>query len=158
MGFKSFTDEQAALLGYVKAPDQWVKVVYKFPIGLRISSFFYRLWVRVRYGIRSCPMWWAQDEPNILVESMEIGWTGERMSQAEEFVPPSIGTPPAPVLGDGPMPSLQACRDGEDSLKRYIEIAERFQGEQRPTKLGGPEERPNPHVRDGSPGGMLGSV
>ena len=167
-GFQSFTDEQAALLGYVKAPDCWVKVVYKFPLRLRVASFFYRWWVRIRYGVRSGHMWWAQDDPDQLVESMEIGWTGDT-PQAPEFVPPSIGTPPPAAKGVSAAmfpaelaPDPMAAQEGEESLQRYMALAERWQApllkekpKRGPTKKGGPE-RPNPHLKDGPPGGMAG--
>ena len=119
-GVVAFSDEQAALLGYTRTPDSWVKVVYKFPLKLKLKSFFYRWHVRLRFGIRSGEMWWCQDEP--------VG-----LDQADEFKVPSIGLPP-PACGSlwnnpglMPPPAVGASAEGEASLKRYIEIAEKFQ-------------------------------
>jgi len=111
-GVRSFTDEQAALLGYVKAPDQWVTVVYKFPLKMRLRSLLYRAWVRLRYGIRTAPMWWAHDEPGDLVE----------MTQDDSALD-DVSALPSEIT-----PDMNTLRQGEDSLKRYMTLAERWQG------------------------------
>jgi hypothetical protein len=145
-GFVCFTDKQAAMLGYVKAPDAWVKTVYKFPLKLRIKAFFYRLYVRLHYGIPSGEMWWTQDEGfSDLVESMPIGWTGDDPFQSENRPVPSIGNNvmlkadavdeegwcahPIPI----PMPAvdLAVSRDQEEKLhklQKLLEVSNKFSG------------------------------
>jgi hypothetical protein len=126
INLKAFTEDEAALLGYNKAPDAWVKIVYKFPLRLRLKSYFYRLWVRIRYGLKSGEMWWSGDEPDFLPEVLVP--TGDV---------PCIGTPPQPPTDLGtPSFDPELCREQEKQLQRYMDIAQGFQSE-RPVKKDG---------------------
>jgi hypothetical protein len=128
-GIKSFTNEHAAMLGYLKAPDAWVKTVYKFPLKLRIKAFFYRLYVRLRFSIPSGEMWWSQDDGfNDTVESTSIGWTGDGRPT------PSIGKnttchqdtdafePSMPVF------NFSESSEQQEALAKLISLARRLSG------------------------------